>query len=52
MSNPEVVKGYIKFFYPDIASITDLDTLYPQKVKLLSPHLKLFSTDVIYRCKL
>lgn len=52
MSNPEVAKDYIKYFYPDIASIADLDTLNPQKVKLLSPHLKLFSADVVYRCRL
>jgi len=52
MSDPEVAKAYLQQFYPDIAALADLDTLQPQNVEALRPNLKLFSADVVYRCKL
>jgi hypothetical protein len=52
MSDPEVVKAYLLEFYPDIAALADLDTLQQQKVQTLRPNLKLFSADVVYRCRL
>jgi predicted transposase/invertase (TIGR01784 family) len=52
MSDPEVVKAYLEYFYPKIAAIADLSTLRQQKVQSLRPNLKLFSADVVYRCQL
>ena len=52
MSDPEVAKAYLQQFYPDIAALADLDTLQPQNAEALRPNLKLFSADVVYRCKL
>jgi predicted transposase/invertase (TIGR01784 family) len=52
MSDPEVVKAYLEYFYPKIAAIADLSTLQQQKVQSLRPNLKLFSADVVYRCRL
>ena len=52
MSDPEVAKAYLQQFYPDIAALADLDTLQQQNVEALRPNLKLFSADVVYRCKL
>jgi len=52
MSDPEVVKAYLEYFYPKIAAIADLSTLQQQKVQSLRPNLKLFSADVVYRCQL
>ena len=52
MSDPEVAKAYLQQFYPDIAELADLGTLQPQNVEALRPNLKLFSADVVYRCKL
>ena len=52
MSDPEVVRAYLQQFYPDIAELADLDTLQQQNVEALRPNLKLFSADVVYRCRL
>ncbi|MCR9053510.1 MAG: Rpn family recombination-promoting nuclease/putative transposase, partial [bacterium] len=52
MSDPEVVKAYLEYFYPKIAAIADLSTLQQKKVQSLRPNLKLFSADVVYRCQL
>ena len=52
MSDPEVAKAYLEHFYPKIAAIADLSTLQQQKVQSLRPNLKLFSADVVYRCRL
>ena len=52
MSDPQVAKAYLQQFYPDIAALADLDTLQPQNAEALRPNLKLFSADVVYRCKL
>jgi len=52
MSDPEVAKAYLQQFYPDIAALADLDTLQQQNAEALRPNLKLFSADVVYRCKL
>ena len=51
MSDPEVVKGYIKHFYPDIAQIADLTSLKLENNVSLRPNLKRFEADVIYRCR-
>ena len=52
MSDPEVAKAYLLQFYPDIAALADLGTLQQQNAEALRPNLKLFSADVVYRCKL
>jgi len=52
MSDPEVVKAYLLQFYPDIAALAELDTLQQQKGQALRPNLKLFSADVVYRCRM
>ena len=51
MSDPEVVKGYIQHFYPDIAQIADLTSLRLENNISLRPNLKRFEADVIYRCR-
>jgi predicted transposase/invertase (TIGR01784 family) len=52
MSDPEVVKAYLEHFYPKIAAIADLSTLQQQNTQSMRPNLKLFSADVVYRCRL
>ncbi len=52
MSDPEVVKAYLQHFYPEIAGIADLSTLQQQNTQSMRPNLKLFSADVVYRCRL
>jgi predicted transposase/invertase (TIGR01784 family) len=52
MSDPEVVKAYLQHFYPEIAGIADLSTLQQQNTQAMRPNLKLFSADVVYRCRL
>jgi len=52
MSDPEVVKAYLQHFYPKIAAIADLGTLQQQNTQSMRPNLKLFSADVVYRCRL
>ena len=51
MSDPEVVRGYIQHFYPDIAQIADLTSLRLENNISLRPNLKRFEADVIYRCR-
>jgi len=51
MSDPEVVKGYIQHFYPEIARIADLSSLNLENSSRLRPNLKRFEADVIYRCR-
>jgi predicted transposase/invertase (TIGR01784 family) len=51
MSDPEVVKGYIQHFYPEIARIADLSSLSLENSVRLRPNLKRFEADVIYRCR-
>jgi len=52
MSKPEVAKRYIEHFYPDIARITDLDSLKLESSLSIQPSLREFKADVIYRCRL
>ncbi|WP_160213785.1 Rpn family recombination-promoting nuclease/putative transposase [Phaeodactylibacter xiamenensis] len=52
MSDPEVVKAYLQHFYPEIAGIADFSTLQQQNTQSMRPNLKLFSADVVYRCRL
>ena len=52
MSDPGVVRAYFQEFYPDIAELADLDTLQQQNAEALRPNLKLFSADVVYRCRI
>lgn len=52
MSDPEVAKSYLQYFYPKIAAIADLSTLQQQNAQALRPNLKLFSADVVFRCRL
>jgi predicted transposase/invertase (TIGR01784 family) len=51
MSKPEVAKGYIQHFYPEIANIADLESLKLENGISLRPNLKRFEADVIYRCR-
>lgn len=51
MSDPEVAKSYIQYFYPEIAQITDLTSLKLENSVSLRPNLKRFEADVIYRCR-
>jgi predicted transposase/invertase (TIGR01784 family) len=51
MSDPEVVKAYLEYFYPKIAAIADLASLKLQNGVSLRPNLKRFEADVIYRCR-
>jgi len=52
MSDPEVARSYLQYFYPKIAAIADLSTLQQQNAQALRPNLKLFSADVVFRCRL
>jgi len=52
MSKPEVAKRYIEHFYPDIARITDLESLKLESSLSIQPNLREFKADVIYRCRL
>jgi predicted transposase/invertase (TIGR01784 family) len=52
MSKPEVAKRYIEHFYPEIARITDLDSLKLESALSIQPSLREFKADVIYRCRL
>ena len=51
MSDPEVAKGYIQHFYPEIAQIADFGSLRLENSISLRPNLKKFEADVIYHCR-
>ena len=51
MSDPEVAKSYIQHFYPEIARLSDLDSLRLESSTSTRPSLKQFEADVIYRCR-
>ena len=51
MEDKENVKAYLKHFFPKIAQIADLDSLRQENTSSLLPDLKLFLSDIIYRCR-
>jgi predicted transposase/invertase (TIGR01784 family) len=51
MSDPEVAKRYLQHFYPEIAKITDFESLSLENSISVRPSLKKFEADVIYRCR-
>lgn len=52
MSEKENVQAHLKTFYPEIAAIADLTTLKQETDEFIQPTLKIFRSDIIYRCRL
>ena len=51
MEDKENVKAYLEHFFPKIAQIADLNSLRQENTSSLLPDLKLFLSDIIYRCR-
>jgi predicted transposase/invertase (TIGR01784 family) len=50
MSQEKNARAYLQSFYPEIAAIADLDSLQVEPDDFLRPNLRLFRSDVVYRC--
>ncbi|MEM6316255.1 MAG: Rpn family recombination-promoting nuclease/putative transposase [Bacteroidota bacterium] len=51
MSKKDNARAYLEEFYPKVAAIADLDTLALETERFIRPNLKLFRSDIIYRCQ-
>ena len=51
MADKSVARRYLQHFYPEIAAIADLEHLQQQSSQALRPNLKLFDSDIVYRCR-
>ena len=52
MSDVENAKAHLETFYKEIAAIADLDTLAQETDEFIRSNLKIFRSDIIYRCRL
>lgn len=52
MSRKESVISYLKTFHWEIAKTLDLEALRPVNDSFLSPNLRTFSADIIWKCRL
>jgi len=51
MGDKSVARRYLTYFYPEISAIADLESLQQQSSQALRPNLKLFDSDIVYRCR-
>lgn len=52
MSEPQNAKAYLQDLYPEVAARANLDTLQLVTDRFFRPKLKIFRSDIIYRCAL
>jgi len=52
MSEVENARAHLKTFYPEIAAMADLNTLQQETDEFIRSNLKIFRSDIIYRCQL
>ncbi len=52
MSEVENARAHLETFYPEIVAIADLDTLQQETDEFIRSNLKIFRSDIIYRCQL
>lgn len=52
MSEKENARAHLETFYHEIAEIADLDTLEQETDEFIKSNLKIFRSDIIYRCRL
>jgi predicted transposase YdaD len=51
MSKKENARAYLENYYPDIAAMADLDQLQQIDDQFIKSDLKVFKSDIIYRCQ-
>ena len=51
MADKSVARRCLQHFYPEVAAIADLESLQQQSGQALRPNLKLFDSDIVYRCR-
>ncbi len=51
MSQVENARAYLEDFYPEVAEMADLTTLEIVTDRFIRSNLKIFRSDIIYRCK-
>jgi len=52
MSEKENARAHLETFYQEIAEMADLDTLEQETDEFIKSNLKIFRSDIIYRCRL